>query len=273
MQEKSIHPPESAKFAEPKRPAETWNRVKLDEYTPYSVFAWEFLRRNRYYQALVDRRKNAPPLDVWGYQWHESVPFTHGLIKLKPYWEAYQEGEPPMWQGLDDFLIQLPQSIDLAEREFTTKLRPGQIAVVLDIGGSFFGKSPWEVQLNALIEKLSELSPAFKHKVMHQSILFRRWCLLKLMNDEHKSLQSASMDHTYTNKYSPRKAPKTGANQLTKPRVPRTTVSEDASAIFELVYEHGYLYLLSGERGHEVQGDKLVPYSLVLASEADESET
>lgn len=276
MTQRTIHPPESTKFLTPDRPFQKWKKVELDEHTPYAVFAWEFLRRNRFYQALVDKKKNALPIEAWGYRWNEHVPHTHGLVNVKPYWEAYDEGAPPMWQGLDDFLTQLPTQVDLTEREFTTKLKPGQIAIVFDTGGMYLEKSPWEVQIGALTDRLVKLSPAFKYKVMHQSVLLRRWCLLKLMSDEDKTLASAAQDRSYTAKYRSREEKEKGragpnmggpfGGLIIRP-VPRTTINEDASALYDLVYGHGYLHLLSGETSFETQGDKLTPYSIVLAKE------
>lgn len=260
MQERSIHPPESAKFAEPKRPAEKWDDVELDQYSSHAEFAWEFLRRNRFYQALVDKRKDVPPLDDWGFKWHPNAEPTHGLVKVKPYWEAYYEGEPPQWRGLDDFLAQLPKDCDPTRREFKTTLQPGQIAIVLDIGGTFGGKSPWQTQLVALGERLSGFSTPFKYKVMHRAVLLRRWGLLKLMSDFGVPFDSAIRDPAYTSLYESRKDKAKKALQKSKPgpkmnpfagmlrkEVPPTTTKEDFAALHGLVYAHGYLKILSGE--------------------------
>lgn len=251
MQELSIHPPDSAKFAESKRPAEKWSKVDLDEYAPYSVFAWEFLRRNRFYQALVDQRKNAPPLDQWGFKWHPNAEPTHGLLQAKPYWEAYYEGKPPQWQGLDDFLKQLPKDFEPTHREFKANLQPGQIAIILDVGGTFGGRSPWQTQIIALSEKLSGFSTPFKYKVMHRTVLLRRWELLKLMSDLDLPFDSAIRDPAYTSLHAPRKAkieptlsPFTG---MYRKEVPSTTTKDDLAELRRLVYDHGYLKILSGE--------------------------
>jgi hypothetical protein len=260
MQELSIHPLDSAKFAESKRHAEKWSKVDLDEYAPYSVFAWEFLRRNRFYQALVDKRKDAHPLDDWGFKWHRNAEPTHGLVKAKPYWEAYYEGEPPRWRGLDDFLAQLPKDCEPTCREFKTTLQPGQIAIVLDIGGTFGGKSPWQTQLVALGERLSGFSTPFKYKVMHRTVLLRRWGLLKLMSDFGVPFDSAIRDPAYTSLHAPRqdkkeRTPRKIKNEPTlspftgmyRKEVPPTTTKDDLAELRRLVYGHGYLKILSGE--------------------------
>jgi len=89
----AIHPETTKKFSNPKRKL---SQVDMTIKDSYNEFAWEFLRRNRFYQALVDGRKNLVPESRWGYTCHPNIERTHGLVRLKPYWETYQEGTPQL---------------------------------------------------------------------------------------------------------------------------------------------------------------------------------
>lgn len=68
--------------------------------SPYSEYAWEFLRRNRFYQAMIDNVKPSFNLDDWGYRADLSYPSSCGLTEpYKHYSESY-EPNPPDWEPL-----------------------------------------------------------------------------------------------------------------------------------------------------------------------------
>lgn len=73
----------------------------LNDHSDYSEYAWAFLRRNRYYQLMVDEQA----LDeAWKYvpaqSNHEA---GYGLLRRKHYFEPYSEGLPVQWRGIHDF--------------------------------------------------------------------------------------------------------------------------------------------------------------------------
>lgn len=149
---RSIHPESTRKFSESTR---TIKKIEVTQLSSYGEFAWEFLRRNRFYQALVDRKRDRVPETQWGYKWNSAVSRSHGLVRLKPYWESYQKGEPPSWLGLGSFAEQLPLATNMEYTTVEIKLRPGQIAVVFDVGDMIAGQSPWQKQAYAIEQRLN----------------------------------------------------------------------------------------------------------------------
>ena len=92
----------------------------LNDSSPYSHYAWAFLRSNRFYQSSVDqndaderprRYLRYPGTDQWAFPVTDEY-FSIGLInatkdgvlrKRKPYWENYEEGTAVEWEGIHSF--------------------------------------------------------------------------------------------------------------------------------------------------------------------------
>ncbi|TXG98342.1 MAG: hypothetical protein E6R08_04960 [Nevskiaceae bacterium] len=268
----AVHPRGTNRWALPETKRLSSNAVNTD--SSHHEFAWEFLRRNRFYQAMFDGRPDHLPVTHWGYQWHTAIPRTHGLVRLKPYWETYSEGDPPAWLGLDDFAERLPTSALLEAKTEIVSLRPGQVLAVLDIGGLMYGQSPWEVQLWALQDRLREIAsgPFPKRsmfgKLPHRKVLMR---LLKLFDlvDEGASMSAIASRLHY-------RTPPKRVNAMTSMTqvLDRTAadsraarVAEDATKAYQLVYQHGYLDLLRGEKLYVLQGKRMKP--LGMCSDAE----
>ncbi len=260
------HPESTAAFAESKKDFRTLTEPTED--TPLVVYAWEFLRRNRFYQAIVDKRKDALPTSQWGFKSHPLEPNTHGLTKLKPYWEDYDQREPPKWIGLDSFAERTMVSICDEPQEVTLKLMPGQVAVVFDTYGVLNGRSPIEIQTNAVSFYLSQLAErqyqikTLKNKSIHQSVLLRRWKLMKLLFDDGITLSKAADKLGYPKK------DQAGAGKLegfgsrfqqVQKKEPVTTAFEDANFIYSSIYRHGYIDLLARKSGYIIEDGRLVP--------------
>ena len=261
-------------------------KVQFNVQSSFIELAWECLRRNRFYQALVDGDENALPESAWGYRWHHKVARTHGLIRLKPYQEAYQEGEPPAWTGLDSFAEQPLAPARFTQEIRTIELQPGQVAVVFDVAGIFAGQSPWQIQADAISEILGRLSKdKFKAvplsgKSRHKNVLVRCLKLFDLL-DDHRSLAGAASVLGYGKK---QKRPKDSFTNspfssqslqtLTK-REPVseavTTAFEDANEMYNLIYRHGYIKLLQGERTYKYTKGRLTPHSIVRRSTKSEA--
>ena len=272
----AIHPLSSKPFTKPRRQLHS---AELNQKSSYHEFAWECLRRNRFYQALVDQRSNAVPDAEWGYRWHASAPRVHGLVRLKPYWETYNEGDPPAWVGLDSFAERLPALADMAPRNVSLNLQPGQVAVVIDVAGLIDGQSPWDIQLWALRERLQEISQQqlqvdpISGKPPHRKVLLRRLKMFDLLS-EGMPLDKAALELKYRQRkpVAKVKGPVSAFDpvhlKLGKSE-PVTTAFEDASEAYHLVYRHGYVGLLRGEKNYTLQGSRLVPNSIALADESD----
>lgn len=75
----------------------------LTDDSKFSDYAWAFLRRNRFYQALVDKRNDAIGLELWGHKPSTESPAIYGLTDLKPYDEPSGKGVPLTWWGIHSF--------------------------------------------------------------------------------------------------------------------------------------------------------------------------
>jgi Family of unknown function (DUF6499) len=284
----TIHPESSERFAEPSQ--DEWKSVTLDEESSHHEFAWEFLRRNRFYQALVDEAEDALPETVWGYRWTAQAARTHGLTRLKPYWESYSEGNPPAWQGLDSFAQRLPSTVSQEPSQITLNLQAGQVAIVFDVGGILNGQSAWDIQTWAARERLNALCQAtyhtteVKYGLGHKRVLVRRLALLKML-DDGRELQTAFKDLYKVRKpfagkqlknkpKTPKTDPTDQANQKaaafmvqaakTLSQTPSTTAFEDAAAIYKYIYRHGYIDLLRGEKTYQLDRQSLIPHGIAL---------
>ena len=270
----AIHPLSTQPFEGSKRKLRA---AELTVQDSYHEFAWEFLRRNRFYQALVDKHKKSIPELEWGYAWHVSVPRTHGLVRLKPYWETYDEGNPPAWIGLDSFAERLPTHADMSAKTVSVDLQAGQVAVVLDLAGLIHGQSPWDIQAWALRERLQELcgrhfqADAVSGKPAHKKVLLRRLRMFDLLS-AGMALDKAALELKYRQRKPVAKVKGTASPfdsmhlQIGKSE-PVTTAFEDASEAYNLVYRHGYIGLLRGEKNYMLRGSRLVPYTIVFNNE------
>lgn len=160
----------------------------LTEYSDAVVFAWEFLRRNRFYMALVDKKYPRIPETEWGFQYSKKSARTHGLLEVKPYTEHYHEGRPPAWIGLDTFAQRLQsQSICTKPQSLNIELQGEQLVVVLDLG-KYFHRSPWREQLFALQDFLEEWErKKYRDKPpeigrLHKKVLLRRIRLIDFLS-------------------------------------------------------------------------------------------
>lgn len=264
----AIHPESTNKFSESKKPVKS---IEVNQHSSYGEFAWEFLRRNRFYQALVERKRYRVPETQWGYKWNPAVSRSHGLVRLKPHWESYQKGEPPSWLGLGSFAEQLPLATSMEYISVEVKLRPGQIAVVFDVGNLIAGQSPWQKQADAVEQRLKLLckndfdSEPIGGKPDHRSVLLRRLKMFDMLS-AGKTLAFAAdaLDLTYKKK-------KTGKKvnspieyfRLPSKQKPITTAYDDATEAYNLVYRHGYMNLLRGDDFYIIKGNHFVPLTLL----------
>jgi len=275
----AIHPESTGKFDKPKRKL---SQVELTVKDSYNEFAWEFLRRNRFYQALVDGHKNLVPESQWGYTCHPNIARTHGLVQLKPYWETYRDGDPPAWIGLDSFAERLPITTNMEFNTAVIELQPGQVAVVFDVAGLIHGQSPWDIQAWAVRERLKELcenefyTNEISGKPPHKKVLIRRLKMFDLL-DEGRTLVKAAIELRYRQRKPVSKVKNSQSPfapmhlQLGKSE-PVTTAFDDASEAYKLVYRHGYIALLRGEKSYTLKGKRLVPDTIMYRDEDTESQ-
>jgi hypothetical protein len=137
---RGVHPPDVARpklpvpISEDNSESSYWG---LTDESSYAEYAWAFLRRNRYYQHLCDKRQPKIPLSIWGYRSSPDREWGYGLTRLKHYSTAYADGTP-QWDGIHPFVQQL------GLLRVQQRARPGaglsvdhpndQVAIVFDLG-------------------------------------------------------------------------------------------------------------------------------------------
>lgn len=108
----------------------------LTDESTYSEYAWEFLRRNRFYQRLID--KGLPDLTVenWEYATNTECSPPVGIVYLKPYREGYATGTPVEWTGIHTFADQLKRAVPTtrASKIVDVAWPRSQVALTFDIG-------------------------------------------------------------------------------------------------------------------------------------------
>lgn len=237
--------------------------IKVNEESSYLEFAWECLRRNRFYMALVDNKIKQRPDTEWGYRWHKDVQRTHGLMALKPYIEGYNEGEPPRWFGLDSFAESFPTTASLEAVTVPIKLKPGQVAIVFDLGGHFVN-SPWNVQLLAAHDELEKLAKklycvdGLSYKDKHKEVLIRRLAMFDEISIG-RSIQEAEMNvsahKAHAEFIKTRKSASPFPSAVGEQKA-KTTAYDDADEVYDLIYRHGYIKLLGAEKYFKVDGNR-----------------
>ena len=257
---RAIHPESTSAWEKPLK-WKQFKKVALSDQSSYHEFAWEFLRRNRFYQAMVDGRKNAISDSRWGYRWDTHVQRSHGLLRLKPYWEPYQVGQHPSWTGLDSFVEQLPKSTNMNYTTVSLQLRPGQVAVVFDVAGCIAGQSPWEQQAWAIHQQLQRLcqqdfgAEPIGGKPVHRKVLIRRLELFDLISAHTRmKVVATQLAMTYGRERASRsKTEPKGFFKHLLPSQPLTTAFDDATEAYNLVYRHGYRPKArrDSDRGHQ----------------------
>lgn len=79
----------------------------LTDSSSYSEYAWAFLRRNRFYQRLIDGKLPNLTEENWEYAQDTDYEPPSGLVRLKHYREAYSVKTPVEWSGIHTFRDQL----------------------------------------------------------------------------------------------------------------------------------------------------------------------
>ena len=129
----------------------------LDDETSYSEYAWEFLRRNRFYQAKVDNATPSFNLEEWGYKPTPLHEASFGIIDLKPYTEGHSDSTVK-WTSIEDFKYRSTEAIKVtkAAKNFKRRSDPqmleypaDQVAIVFDLAPIF---GPGTTGLNAQMQ-------------------------------------------------------------------------------------------------------------------------
>lgn len=117
----------------------------LDDNTSFSEYAWEFLRRNRFFQAKVDEIIPSFNLEEWGYKPTPLHETSFGIIDLKPYTEGHSDSTVK-WTSIEDFKYRSTEAIKVtkAAKNFKRRSDPqmleypaDQVAIVFDLAPIF----------------------------------------------------------------------------------------------------------------------------------------
>lgn len=76
---------------------------RLTNESPFSHYAWAFLRRNRFYQAELDNMNLGYGIELWGHKSHAGTPANYGLMNAKPYEQLHDQGVAIEWEGIHSF--------------------------------------------------------------------------------------------------------------------------------------------------------------------------
>lgn len=135
----------SAKSITKPKPSTQRNYGDLSDRSTYAEYAWEFLRRNRFYQQLLDGTLHSASLDEWGYQASPDRNVTCGLARLKPYEQLYAD-KPPVWEPIDQIVVRINESLAHFRHQRTKLEYPeSQMAFAFDLCAIF---GPNEIGLN-----------------------------------------------------------------------------------------------------------------------------
>lgn len=108
----------------------------LNDESTYSEYAWEFLRRNRFYQVMIDQVTPSFNLDDWAYKAAPSYAPSCGLLEpYKHYSENFDDNNPPRWESFWQIASRTQDAMAFRRhRKFTAVDYPDlQVAIVLDL--------------------------------------------------------------------------------------------------------------------------------------------
>lgn len=121
----------------------------LTDESPFAEYAWEFLRRNRFYQAMIDDVNPSFNLDQWGYSAGPGHVSSCGLAEpYKHYAESYTEN-PPVWWPLWAIETRLQDTLKSRKFERLDNDYPGlQVPFMFDVS-PVFGPGSMGLQMQA----------------------------------------------------------------------------------------------------------------------------
>ncbi len=133
----------------------------LTDDSSYSEYAWEFLRRNRFYQAMVDKRSPAFDLAEWGYRPSPAHEVGFGLKHVKPYTQSHADAVPH-WAPIAEWTDRMQHTIDHLKHHQPQIEYPGsQVAVVFDLAPAFGpGTVALQTQADLAVKYLEQLLAA-----------------------------------------------------------------------------------------------------------------
>jgi len=107
----------------------------LNDDSPFAEYAWEFLRRNRFYQAMIDNARPYFNIDDWGYRPRPGYPSICGLMEpYKHYSESYGDN-PPEWKSFWEIETRIKDAMLQFRRQKQVTIEyPGQqVAFFFDL--------------------------------------------------------------------------------------------------------------------------------------------
>lgn len=127
----------------------------LTDESPYSEYAWAFLRRNRFYQRLVDKVSPNLTLEKWEYADGSEKASPIGLVHQKHYKERFADGTRVEWWGIHTFkgpirmAVRGPQIME----SFKLDWPKTQVLLIFDVG-SLLGDNTTAIDLQIDLAKV-----------------------------------------------------------------------------------------------------------------------
>lgn len=112
----------------------------LTNDSPYAAYAWEFLRRNRFYQAMIDKVKPAFSIDDWGFPSGDDCGSSCGLIEPYKHYSDSYEDSPTEWESLWEVRTRIQDALKYrhpGKGRTVLNLTGEQVAFVFDLAPAF----------------------------------------------------------------------------------------------------------------------------------------
>lgn len=108
----------------------------LSDESPYSEYAWAFLRRNRFYQRLVDKGLPNLTKENWEYADGPKNATPIGLVHEKHYKERFTDGTRVEWWGIHTFEgpVKMATRGPQMSQPFKLVWPKSQVALIFDVG-------------------------------------------------------------------------------------------------------------------------------------------
>lgn len=126
---------------------------RLTNASSYSEYAWEFLRRNRFYQSFIDEHeKHIFRFEDWGYICSPGGKPSFGIKRIKSYREGFRSHASVQWDGIHTFANQLKTVRPRRQGWLDIEYPSTQVAFIFDIN-ALFGKGTTAIDIQIAMAK------------------------------------------------------------------------------------------------------------------------
>lgn len=263
-----FHPQEvAAQYPEhsfsPNEPGDSSRYGILTDETPFRHYAWEFLRRNRFFQQQQDRQSAGQQGEddniEWGFQPSQDRLPSTGLANLVHYSRDYISKPVKekslsklivvQWEIATDMLSRLRAPEGPGSRSVELEYEESQVSIIFDLVSLAPGTAAIDLQLEMARERLFALAAMRENFLPRRPSTPSRGKLRNLLRivDLASCLEGrkiGDVSETYFKKYKSKHELQMADKQLTK-KSREGHVGDLLDRAFEYVYGREYLQLLA----------------------------